>query len=229
MTNLTAETIERARTLLKAHWHGFIADCPADAVCDMALSSLSPAADVERNRVIEEIAASMLEQAAHFTDNAQQLRQWPFEADEARCREIAALFLSECAQTLRLDKKIADLNTLVDTVAKRDAEIRASLKSPQVIPEGSEDCGHCDGTGMLDTGQGAAGMGVIPCPACHGTKRTAPAPLTPAVDAMREAAAWLCDIAAYADHRPSRCVVLQKSDLSQHIPRDKITWTPLYE
>lgn len=42
-----------------------------------------------------------------------------------------------------------------------------------------------------------------------------------------EPAAWLCDVAAYADHAQARYCTLYKGG-TPHIPADKIKWTPLY-
>lgn len=51
----------------------------------------------------------LLRQAAHVKDNANRLKAFKGQADEARCRELAALFLEEIAHTVRLDEELAAL------------------------------------------------------------------------------------------------------------------------
>lgn len=42
-----------------------------------------------------------------------------------------------------------------------------------------------------------------------------------------EPVAWIADIKPYADHRQTRCIVFDKSDLS-YIEDGKTVWSPLY-
>ena len=47
--------------------------------------------------------------------------------------------------------------------------------------------------------------------------------------AQMRPAAWRHTIAPYCHHVPASGVVINQTDLSDAIPRDKITWTPLFE
>ena len=51
----------------------------------------------------ERIAFKCEAQAAHIQDNANKLKQWEFEKDEARCRELCSMYLNEFALMLRLE------------------------------------------------------------------------------------------------------------------------------
>lgn len=48
--------------------------------------------------------------AKHIKENAGALRQWVEQEDEARCRELCAMYLEELVTTLRIEQRIDDLN-----------------------------------------------------------------------------------------------------------------------
>lgn len=92
---LTREQIEIVRSVYKRHF----SDCERlDAVCDMALQSLSPPAD--RKAVIEECAAicdytagmyRRCGDAAPYKSQTQNIQQWQMQVAEQCAKSIRAL------------------------------------------------------------------------------------------------------------------------------------------
>lgn len=78
---------------------------------------------VEGEKDAVEIAATMMEEhAAHVKENVHGLRQFTDTEHEARAREMAGAYLTECAACIRADRTLAGIDQWIKSA---DAEISA--------------------------------------------------------------------------------------------------------
>jgi hypothetical protein len=93
-------------------WHALVAAAPSQEVepvactnrygcpCPKHYQPVAPSAELAAADMKRRCVEVLRENKAHYLDNSKSLSQIPFEADEARCRELAALFLDESIRAI---------------------------------------------------------------------------------------------------------------------------------
>jgi len=82
-------------------------------------------------QAVGEWIALVKEKADHARENANALRKYPGQEQEARARELAATYLMEMAQCLSMDEAHAEALEGVAAIGKRLAKVRSELAASQ--------------------------------------------------------------------------------------------------